>query len=228
MTFVLGIIITHEGLFAFAQHHPIRILHGSSITSTFFLLLHLHIKLGGIYLQPILTTNKLCQVEREAVSVEQTECLCTVEHGFSLGFQALHLVVKHRNTLFERAKERVFLFFHHATDKFALGFQLGIGLAHLVDEGGQQLKHEGRTLLQEGVGVTNGAAKDTTNNVSSLGIARQLTIGDGESHSPEVVGNHTHSHIHFLVGAIFQTRKTRNLLYHGLEDIGVVVRCLTL
>ena len=49
-TFVLGIVVTHEVLFAFAQHNPIGIFHRSGISCTFFLLLHLHIKLGGVYL----------------------------------------------------------------------------------------------------------------------------------------------------------------------------------
>ena len=151
-----------------------------------------------------------------------------VERGFSLGFQAFHLIVQHRDALFKRAKESVFLFFHHATDKLALCFQFGIGLAHLVDEGGQQLKHKGRTLAQEGVGIANGAAKDAANNISSLGIARQLAVGDGESHGPKMVGNYAHGHVYLLVFAVFQARQLRNLLYNRLENIGVVVGCLAL
>ena len=100
-TFVLGIIVTHEVLFAFAQHNPIGIFHRSGISCTFFLLLHLHVKLGGVYLQPIFAADKLCKVERKAVSVEQTEGLRAVERGFSLGFQAVHLIVQHRDALFK-------------------------------------------------------------------------------------------------------------------------------
>ena len=43
-----------------------------------------------------------------------------------------------------------------------------------------------------------------------------------------MVGNHTHGHVYLLVFAVFQARQARNLLYNGLENIGVVVGCFAL
>ena len=151
-----------------------------------------------------------------------------IKRVFAFGFKAFHLIVKHRNSLFKRTQERVFLFFHHASNEFALGFQFRISIAHFVNKCGQQLKHKCRTLPQEGVSITNGTAKNAANNISSLSITRQLSVGDGESHSSKVVGNNAHGHIHFLIGTILHAREARNLLYYGLEHIGIIVRGLTL
>ena len=95
-------------------------------------------------------------------------------------------------------------------------------------------------LSEEGVGIAYGTAQDTTDDITCLGIAGQLTVGNRESDSTQVVGADTHGDIDvvllfadrvdllFLEGEILQSRDVLLCLDDRLEDIGVVVGVLPL
>ena len=94
---------------------------------------------------------------------------------------------------------------------------------------GNELEQERILLVEEGIGIANGTSQNTTDNVACLGITGQLTVGNGEAHGTDMVGNHTHGHICIsLRSGILQTREAFNLFDHRLEYIGIVVRVLAL
>ena len=112
-----------------------------------------------------------------------------------MGLELVHLAVEEVDALVEGAEETVLLLLDHAGDELALGWQLGIGSAHLLDQDIDEAEHKGLFLTEEGVGVADGTAQDAADDVASLGVARQLAVGDGESHGAQMVGHHTHGDI---------------------------------
>ena len=55
-----------------------------------------------------------------------------------------------------------------------------------------------------------------------------MSVGDGETHGPQMVGDDAHGHVGLLGLAVFDTRLFGDGLDDGLEYIGVVVGSLTL
>ena len=62
-----------------------------------------------------------------------------------------------------------------------------------------QLVHKGFFLPEERISITHGTTKDTTDNITSFGIAWQLTVSNGECNSAQMIGNNTHSDIYLLL-----------------------------
>ena len=186
MALVFGIVVAYKGLLSSrtsltsiaSYFYPVAVLNGSGITGTVLLLLHLNIELLLVNGKTVFTTDELGEVERESVGVEQTEGLHAIQFGLTLSLEGVHSVVQHADTLFEGAEERLFLFLNHLGDKLLLGLQLGEGTAHLGNECWNKLVQETILLIQEGIGITYGTAQDTTDNITCLGIRRQLTVGD--------------------------------------------------
>ena len=101
-------------------------------------------------------------------------------------------------------------------------------LAHLMNENRQQFINKRFGKLQECVAVTHCAAKDTADDVACAVVRRQLTIGDGETDSAEVVSDDAHSDVRLFVFTIFYSRKLRYLINNRCEHVCVVVRFLAL
>ena len=60
---------------------------------------------------------------------------------------------------------------------------------------GHELVEEAVLLSEERVGIAHGTAQDAADDVAGLGIAWQLTVGNREGHSPQVVGTHAHGDV---------------------------------
>ena len=240
MALVFGIVVTNELLLTGGQLYPVAVLNGSGITGTVLLLLHLNIELLLVNGKTVFTTDELGEVERESVGVEQTEGLHAIQFGLALSLEGVHSVVQHADTLFEGAEERLFLFLNYLGDKLLLGLQLGEGTAHLGNECWNKLVQETILLIQEGIGITYGTAQDTTDNITCLGIRRQLTVGDREGNGTQVVGANTHGHVDvvllladrtlglLLEGEVLQSGNLLLGLDDRLEYVGIVVRVLAL
>ena len=99
MTFVFGIVVAHELLFARTHLHPVAVLHGGGVARTLLLLLHLGLKLLLVNLDAALTTDKLRQVERESVGVEEAESLRSVEHRLAFSLHGVDGVAEHIDTV---------------------------------------------------------------------------------------------------------------------------------
>ena len=199
VTFILGIVVTNELLFAFTQHFPVTILNDSSITGTRFLLCHFLIELLFINSIAILSTDKFCQIEWETIGVKQTESLFTIQLGLTVCLQFIHSTTQQANTLIQSTEERVFLFLHHTCNQLTLCSQFGVSNTHLMYQNIDQLVHKGFFLTEERISITHGTTKDTTDNITCFGIAWQLTVSNGECNSTQMVGNNTHSDIYFLL-----------------------------
>ena len=248
MTVVFSEVVAHELLHSRIARisriacdlYPVAVLHSGGIAGTVFLLLHLRLELLLVDGKTVLTTDEFREVERETVSVEQTEGLYTVELRLTCSLQLLHGIIQHTDTFIERAKERLFLLLDDLSDELLLCLQLREGIAHLVDEGGEQTIEEALLLSEEGVGIADGTAQDTTDDIACLRIRRQLTVGYREGNGTQVVGTYAHGHIDivlllrdrvlglFLKGGIFQSCDVLLGLDDRLEHVGIVVRVLTL
>ena len=67
--------------------------------------------------------------------------------------------------------------------------QLGIGLAHLGDQGRRQAVHQGIGRAQE-VRVAHGAAHDPAQHIAPALVGRRHPVGDQEARRAQVVGDH--------------------------------------
>ena len=133
--------------------------------------------------------------------------MCAVESVLSGGLQFVHGGVEQVDTLLQRAQERVFLFLYYLSYKFALGFQLGISLTHFTDKHREELVYERLFLVEERIGIAHGTAQYAADYISSLGIAGQLAVGNGECHGTKMVGHNAHSHVYVLFLAVLLARK---------------------
>ena len=102
---IFSIVVAHELLLTLGKLYPVAVLNSSRVTGALLLLLHLYIELLLVNGEAVLTTDKLCKVERESVGVEQTECLNTIQLGLALSLQLTHSVVQHTDTLLKSTQE---------------------------------------------------------------------------------------------------------------------------
>ena len=248
MTVVFRIVVADELLFSSFQFCPVAILHSSSITGTLFLLLHLDIKLLLVNGEAVLTTNQLCEVEGEAIGVEQTESLNTIEYEllaigyWLLAFYFCHRLIQQLDTLVKGTQEGIFLFFDNLRNQCLLSFQLWESIAHLMYEGRNEFIEETVFLSEESISIANGSSQDTTDDITCFRIRRQLSISNRERYGTQMVSTDTHGDVDvilalgnwlfavslFLEGRIFQACNLLLCLDDGLEDIGIVVRVLAL
>ena len=240
VTGVFGVVVAHELLLAIGNLHPVGALHLSGIAGALLLLLHLSIELVDVHRQAVLTADEFRQVEWEAVGIEQTEGRCTVEDGLLVSLQLVHGTVEQVDTTLQGAQEGIFFFLHDTADELLLGLQFGEGIAHLLNEHGQQLIEECFALAKERIGIAHGTPQDAADDVAGLGIRRQLAIGNREGHGTQVVGAHAHGHIHLFllcivgslsllfVGGVFQSGELFLHADDGLENVGIVIGMLAL
>ena len=248
MASVFGVVVADEGLLdalgsALGHGDPVAVLDGGGIAGTVLLLLHLDVELLLVDRKAILAADQLRQVEGEAVGIEQAEGLFTTQLLTTFTPQLIHCIVEQADTLVEGAQEGVFLLLHHFGDERLLSLQLGEGVAHLLNERGQQFIKEALFLTKERIGIADGTAQDAADDVTSLGVRGQLTIGNREGDGTKMVGTDTHGDVDLLLGLIISIGpiglmglicligKASNLLLHlddGLEDVGIVVGVLTL
>ena len=109
--------------------------------------------------------------------------------------QFVHLTVQKVDATFQSSEERVFLLFDNSADELLLSLEFREGIAHLLHQYWQQTEQECFFLSEEGVGIAYGAAQDTSDNISSLCIGWQLTVGYGECYGTQVVGTYAHSNV---------------------------------
>ena len=240
MTFIFGIVVAHELLFTLGKFHPVRVLNSCSIAGTFLLFLHLYVELLFVDGKAVLTANQFCKVKGEAVSIEETESLLSIKFRLSFDLELLHSLIKKRDTLVEGTEEGILFLLHHLGNELLLSFQLGEGITHLSHQSRQEFIKEALFLAEERISVTYRTTQDTTDHIACLSIRGQLTIGNRERDSTEMISTYSHSHVDivlflrdgvqdlFFKGGIFQTRYLLLGLDYGLEHIGIVVRVLTL
>ena len=160
-------------------------------------------------------------------------------------FDVSHSFFKHGNTFVQGAQEGVLFLLNHLGNQLLLGLQFREGVTHLINEGGDELIQETILLSEEGIGIAYCTAQNTTDNVAGLGIRGQLTVGNREGYSAQVVGTDSHGDVDLLLACTRSTSLTSltSLLLEGsilqacnlllglddrLEDVSIVVRVLAL
>ena len=151
-----------------------------------------------------------------------------IEDGLTGLLRFLDLLIQQTNTRLQRAQEALFLLTHHLSDELATSDELGVSIAHRLDEYGQEAVHEGLSTAEEGVAVADSTAQDTADDIASLSVGGELTIGDSKGNRTDMVGDDAHSDIRLLISAIFDPRERGDSLDHRGEDIGIIVRRLPL
>ena len=177
---------------------PVACLNLCGVAGAFLLFLHLDVEAGLIDCETVLATDEFCEVEGEAVGVEEGESLFAGNLCLSGSLCLLHHTVQELDARLECTQETLFLFLHHLRNEFALTFQFGIGCSHLLNEDGQQTIDEGFLLSEEGIGVAHGTAQDAADDVTCLCVARQLTVRNAECNGAQVVGNDAHGNVDVL------------------------------
>ena len=195
---VFGVVVAHELLFAGHQFRPVAVFDLCRIAGAVFLLLHFGIELRFVHRKTVFAANQFGQVEGEAVGVEQAESLHATQLLTPFTTHLLHRLVEQGNSLVERAQERVFLFLDDLSDERLLCFQFGEGVAHLIDEHGQQFVQKCLFLTEESIGVAHGTTQNSANHIACLRISGQLSVGNRERDGTQVVGTHAHGNVNLL------------------------------
>ena len=234
-------VVTDELLFTLTYIHPVTVLHGGSVAGTCFLLGHFFVKSFLVDGVTVLTADKLGEVDGETVGVEETESLGAVECGEAVGFELVHVNAQQLDAFLKRAQETVFLLLDDLCDELLLLAKLWVGTAHLMHEHGNEFIHECALLVEECIGIANGTTQDATDDVAGLGVAGQLTVGDGKSNSTQVVCHHADGDVYLLLGinaltigalrecmVVVMVRQALDLADDRREDVGVVVGVLAL
>ena len=222
------LVVAHELRLAFLDDIPVaqvllvrRATHLFLVREGFVILL----LVGG---ETVLAKDEFREVKREAVGVLEREDIDTGDLGLT-GFLCLvHQLVEETDTLVEGTEECFLLGFDDRHDLRLLLHQLGVRFAQVRDELRHELVEEGLTHIQEGIAVPHGTAQDTTDDVTGFLIRGQLAVGDSECYRTDMIGDDTHGDVGLLVLAILTMTDLADFLQHRLENIGVVVRGLTL
>ena len=156
---ILGVVVTHELLFAILDLHPVTVLHGSGVAGACLLLVHLAVEALLVDGETVLAADQFGEVERETVGVEEAESLLAVELRLGVLLQFVHVAVEQLDALLQGAQEAVFLLLDYTADELLLCGQFGVSAAHLMNEHGNELIHERSLLVEERVGVAHGAAQ---------------------------------------------------------------------
>ena len=209
----------------FANHYPVAQFLFVGLATHLFLVLQCLVVLFLIGGKAVLAQNQLSKVEREAICIFQCEHIHT-RNLFTFCF--FHQFVEQRDTLVQCAEETVLLALDYRGDLCLLLHQFRICLAHVGNELWHQFVHKRFALSEEGVAIAHCTAQDSANHITCFLVAWQLTVGNSESDGTDMVGNHAHRHIHFLLFAILRAADFANLLQHWLEDVGIIVRLFAL
>ena len=155
---VFGVVVAYELLFTSLQLRPVAVLDGSGITGTLLLLLHLDVELILIDGEAILATDEFREVEGETVGIEHTESLNTIQLVLALSLEICHSFIEQGDTFIECAQEAVFLLLDNLGNQLLLSLQFREGIAHLMNEGGDELIEEAILLSEEGISIAYGTA----------------------------------------------------------------------
>ena len=161
----------------------LRHLELAGFACALLLLFQQHIEAGFVDADAALPADVAGEVHGEAVGVMQFEGGVAV-HALAGGqgaFQDFHAVGN-------GAEEALFFLLQHFRHA-SLGLaQLRVGLAHLLDQGGNQLVEEGRAGA-ELVAVPDGAPGNAAQHVAAPCVARNDAVAHRETAGANVVGN---------------------------------------
>ena len=187
-----------------------------------FLVLRL---VGG---EAVFAQNEFSQVQGETVRVFQREHIYARNLRLALFLGLIHQFAQQTDTLVQGAEESLFFAADNRSNLLLLFLQFRIGFAQVCNQLRNQFVQERLALAQERVTVADGSAQDTTNHVTGLLVARQLSVGDSECYGADMVCDDAHGDVHILFLTVFVPRQFTNLAQHRLEHVRIIVRGLAL
>ena len=128
----------------------------------------------------------LGEVEGEAVSVVKLEGGLAGKHGAVL--HASRRFVEQAEPALERIAEAGLFELQRLDDEALAALELGVGVAHLGDEGRHQPPHQ-RLRGAEQMRVAHGAAHDAAKHVAASLVRRQHAVGDEEGDRAQMIGD---------------------------------------
>ena len=222
-------VIAYElGLLAFGEYGPVAEVLFVGAASHLFLVRECFLVLGLVGGEPVLAKDEFGQVKRESVGVLECEHVYAANLGLALFAGLVHEFGEQTDTFVQRAEERLFLAADDRRDLLFLLAEFGVGLAQVGDKLRHELVEERLALAEERVAVAHCAAQDAADDVAGFLIARELSVGDGESDGADMVSDDAHGDVGVLALTVFVSGQFADLGEHGLEDVGVVVRGLAL
>jgi hypothetical protein len=178
--------------------------------------IHFALETGLVERQAAFTGDIAGEVHGKAIGVVQ------LEHHVARHHRALEIgevLFEDFQALFEGLGELLFLGLQHPLDMRLLRLELGKGLAHLGDQGGDDAIEEAAVGAQL-VTVTTSAADDPAQHVTTAFVGRQHAIGDQETGGTDVVGDHLERRLG-LVGAANGLGAS---VEQALEQVDLIIR----
>ncbi|MNK89837.1 hypothetical protein D3C87_1098610 [compost metagenome] len=189
---------------------------GTGGTGTDALGLHFTLETFFVDGQAALASDVAGQVHRETVGVVEFEHHVARHH---VAFEFGQILLEDLQALLQGLGELLFFGLQHALDVRLLGFQLRERLAHLGNQGRDDLVEEA-ALGAQLVTVTAGATDDPAQHVAAAFVGRQHAVGDQEAARTDVVG-------HDFQGSLVVVGATDGLgrsAQQALEQVDFIVR----
>ena len=207
------------------EFHPVSFFGFGSLSGTFLLSRQFFVEFGRIHGKAFFPGHQNGQVQREPVRVVKKKCVFAAE--FLKGFVFCE-IFKQSDSFLKSPEERFFFLADYIFNQLLLLSEFRECLTHLFYKSGNQPAKEWFVKPQERVSVTHCPAQDPADNVSGFYIRRELSVGNRETDSPQVVGYHAHGNVCILVLPVCMTS---NFFYGAdqvLEDIRVIIAVFTL
>ena len=192
--------------------HGIELAGGTRLVALHF---HGGVEAVHVQCQVIFTGNVCSQIDREAVGVVETE------HGLAGQYLAVELgngLFEDLHAVFQGAGELLLFFFQHALDTSLVFGQVGIGIAHFLDQGGDQFVEE-QVADAELVTVAHGAANDAAQHVTAAFVRRRDAVEYQEGTGTDVVSDNAQGRI----GGVLDASDFAGGVEQVLEQVDFVV-----
>ncbi len=182
------------------------------------LLAHQAVELVGVHGEALNADRILGEVQGEAVGVIELESHVAGEDA-AVG-QARGGLVQQGDAAAKGGAEALLLLAQGLDDHRLGAAQLGIGLAHLLHQGGDQAVHQGLLGAQD-VGVAHGAAHDPAHDVAAALVGGAHAVGDQEAGGAQVVDDDLVRELRLAAGRHAGGRLAG--IDQGAEEVDVVV-----
>jgi hypothetical protein len=186
--------------------------------------------------QPTLFSHEFCEIDGETVGVVQAPDVVSRQVVGALGLGLLCVLLEDDLTTIQRLGECLLFLVQNLHDVVLLLLDLREHVAHLLDQCGDDLGEEVANLrLEVLAGIAGASSQDSSHDISAANVVRYATVGNGEGHHADVIGDDSVGGIDAIgvllaklgvVGA--GTRDFLDLLKQRCEDVGVVVGHLLL
>ena len=194
--------------------------------------MHFRFKARLVNAQTVFAGNQGRQIHRKTVRVIEfkdhaaADFLPVGNRGSRFPFG--NDLIQAAQAVFQRPQKRVFLLANHFCHKLLLRFQFRENILELVGQHGHQPAHERLPETQIRVAVAHRPPQNPADDVAGFGVGGQLSVGNGETHGADMVGNDAHGNVNRLVLAVGLASHLPQLLDQRLENIGVVIGLLAL